>query len=564
VYSIEEALRRLGEYVAFSIAVGSRSMDAGLVASLPALLEPYAPLSPVLDALWQNALASAESSHRSRYASARARWIEVHTKLGQIKSGEMQHVDAIRNAVAYAVGIVEAALGCESAMTWAGYLDRDPYQKVSALYLRKIVRLQQGDWKGAERFDREAELLALQMRNAQMFNFSLPIELEAHALARDLAGVKSVLERLQTLADTFPGWVPYAREAAAYFELIRGNYADARTRFEACIALTDDRTSQRSLNLAVFRAAHVGLAETLLALGEFELARERVRYALGVCDERGTQLATFDLTRVLALSEARLGEFSSAQTRLERLIEEQRSLHVSGLKLGLSFEARAQVAIWAGDQVSFEQFARDCAREYRHGAQCPLAARYEMLLNEARRSGLRSDAELVDFAPTSLMTSMRSPSYDVHTAMLAAIGQIGRLEERTHKALQLVCSARGARAGHLYLVSETQLQLAASFQRPDPPPELEKLVQRQLEAQLTQAATLTQTATATSLVSEPTNPRTDLSVRLAGTLYELVLLRDVANDQITAVAALITPPDQRKPHRAQLLSALAALLTRSA
>jgi hypothetical protein len=560
VYSVQEGVRYLAEFVACSIAIGGRSMDADLLESLPELLEPFAPLSPLIDAIWQNALATVETMCDCQFERASVRWIEVHEKLGQVKSADMQHVWTIRNAIAYGLGLIEASNGSANALRWAEYLDQDPFQKVSALYLRKVVRLQQGDWQGAEQFARRAELTALQSNTPQMFSYILPFELEAHTHARDLAGVKDVIDRLQPLAARYPGWLPHLREAEAQFELIRGDYLAAESGFEECIELIHSSAGQRTLSRAVWISAHVGLCEALLALNRPEEARKRAAAVLARCQELEIEQLSFELIRVLALAEARLGYFSSAGIRLTNLIERQVELGVSGLKLGLSYEARAQTAIWSEDKHAFEHYARLTAREYRHGAHSPLGARYESLINEARRRGFSAAIDLRDFGTTSQFLTSPTHIHEIQSAVQAALTETDRPEDRSKKALQLVCDASGSRGGHLYLVQEPEtVTLAASYLSPAPPPGLEEVVQSQLHRERDKPETLT--TLATSVVTEAT---TGCSVLLAGTVYELVLLRcAVGNRQVAGVAAIVSGETKtRHPQRQQVLAAVAAQLVR--
>lgn len=128
--------------------------------SLPALLEPFAPLSRLVHALWQNAIAGSDANS-GRYHQSHARWKQVHASLGDATPAELKHAEVIRNAVAFGVGMFEAFMGFPTAEAWAEQLDRDPLQHLSALSLRKIMRLGQGNWHAAGRLRREIEVLAL-------------------------------------------------------------------------------------------------------------------------------------------------------------------------------------------------------------------------------------------------------------------------------------------------------------------------------------------------------------------------------------------------------------------
>jgi tetratricopeptide (TPR) repeat protein len=418
VYRVDEAIPLIAEYVVFSIAVGSRTLEVDLLASLPAVIEPFAPLSPLLEAIWQNAVATVECVRDVHYEPARDRWLAVLTKLEHVSGAEMQHLDAIRSALAYGVGMLEASFGIASATRWADLMERDPFQQVGALYLHKIIRLEQGDWIGADQLRRQAELMALRWRSAQMFHYTLTVEISAHSHARDLIGVKHVVERMQSLAMRYPGWIPYLRDAEARFHLLRGDNNAARIGFEACIELAKLDSQRRSRMLPVWVTAQAGLSEALQALGRTEEARERARAALEVCDELQIHSHANELVRALALAEAKLGDYSTANDRLDRLIERQLTLGATGLRLGLSYEARAQIAIWSGDQPVFEHYSRLTAREYRHGARSPLGARYDRLIHEARKRGYEPVADIPQHEDATMIESVaQSRMVDTSTAI---------------------------------------------------------------------------------------------------------------------------------------------------
>ncbi|HKU36596.1 MAG TPA: serine/threonine-protein kinase, partial [Polyangiales bacterium] len=468
-YRADEAISRLAEYSARAMAIAIRTMDLALMRSASALLEPFAPLSPLLNALWQNALGVLDCHEACRYEAARDRWLAILRDLRDTTNADLKHVDAMRCAIAYGLGMVEAVFGLASAAHWADELDRDPLQRVSGLYVRKIVRLEQGDWPGAARLQRSAELLALRARVPPMFNSTFTVEISAHALARDLAGVRHVIERERVEADKYPGWLPYLREAEARFELIRGNFAEARARFERLIEQTAPDAALRSPSMPVWLAAQGGLCETLLALELAAEARQRASAALAICKQVGIGAFANEVERLLALAEAKLGDFPAAVARLDALIAAQTALGVTGLRIGVSYEARAEVALWAGDVAAFDTFASLTAREYRHGSGCPLSARYERLTHEARRRGVHPRVSLDDFAVTQAEHSEPLSSPDLASVVRATLSSAHDAAERYRRALRVVCEARAALGGHLYLTaSQGQAALVASHELPLP------------------------------------------------------------------------------------------------
>jgi hypothetical protein len=196
VYPADEAIKHLCFYVVISIAIGSRSINGPLLESLPGLLEPFAPMVPVVELIRQNAIACYESRILAHVQQAHARWVKVYEGLEKLNKEEMPYVNALRSAIAFGIGSIEARLGLKSALKWTSILDEDPLQQVNSFYLRKIVALQRGDAEGAERWRRQAEVLTLQARLRQMFTTLLPIELAAHVLSEDLTGVKQVIARM--------------------------------------------------------------------------------------------------------------------------------------------------------------------------------------------------------------------------------------------------------------------------------------------------------------------------------------------------------------------------------
>ncbi len=566
VYRLDEALPRLAEYVALAIAFGVRTLDVQLVRGLPALLEPFAPLSPLMAALWQNAVCTNECYEYCHYELARERWKEVHAQLKDVTGDDARYASAIRNAVAYAVGILEAAFGMPSAASWADDLEDDPYQRVSALYLRKIVRLEQGDWTGADKLQRQAEVLALRMRVPPMFTTSLTVEISAHAHARDLAGVKDVIERERVEAARYPGWIPYLREAEARFELIRGNYAHAKQLYELLITDTAVDHSDHSPSLPVWVFAQTGLCESLLGLDRAGDVRAAGVAALAICERLQVRQHSYDLVRVVALAEAKLGDYASAIARLDRVLADQTALGVTGLRIGLTYEARAEIALWSGDAAAFAKYASLTAREYRHGARCPLGVCYERLIQEARCRGLRPIATLSDFEPTTIAdSSLSGMAPDLNETVRLAL-HADDAADRYLKALRLVCAARSARGGHLYLPANDGLKLVASCDLGAPPAGLSARVQEYVHEEEDRFDTMTIAIAAddrTALEQTSSSP----IERVQGTDYELLLLTHVRGHESQIAGVIAIAPGERtqpNPRQTLLLSAIAAEISKAA
>jgi len=496
VYRPDEAIRYLVQYVVISIAIGARSQNVELISSLPPLLEPFAATSPAVDAILHNALATREARCLAQPERARQRWLDVYVRLSKLSLAELPALGIIRHAIAAGIGAVEAQMGLATATTWAELLEQDPLQQVHALYLRKAVCLQQGDWEGADALRRKAELLELSARTRQMFTSSLMVELNAHALADDLTGVKQLIDRIEPLAARAPGWVPYLHFAQGRFEQVRGDFAAARRALEKCLALCTPEPDRSYPALPAFAAASAAYVETLVGLGRLGEARAAGDRALALCFEHSIEVTAHDVARALALAEAKLGYHAQAAQRLDMIIQEQRALGVTGLTLGASYEARARVAAWAGDEARMNEYARLTAREYRYGSSSPLGARYERLIHEVQRTSTLMPPELSELEQNGGNTLLSMRSASASEIVTRALQGVESVEERAERALALLCEEWGSSAGYLYLYAdqssgEARLRLVASRGLDAPPPGLLEFLNAELTREVVDQPTMT-------------------------------------------------------------------------
>jgi hypothetical protein len=460
VYTVPEAIRGLVHYAVSTIAIGTRTQDSALLEALPGLLAPFAGTSPIVHAIWQNVVATCEAGCWSQPDLARERWLEVLRRLNEVDGGDLHRIEVIRQAVAYGIASMSAYLGLASATEWAESVEREPRQRVNALYLQRVIALQAGDADQAEAFRRKAEIAALQASTRQMFASS-GAELPAHVAAHDLAGVKQVSARLLPLAQRWPGWRAYHQCAEGYFELLRGDYAAAQKGFEQARALGDPISARPERNIGAWISASAGLIETLNGQAQHERARELGLAVVAFCEERRIQAAAFAVLRALAVAEAKLSDFTSATARLDGVIAKQEALGVKGVYLGVSYEARARVAIWAGSWDDVGKFAALAAREYRHGKGSLLAGRYERLMDEVRKSLRRSVPMNTELMLISSVYGAFPASATNAIVTSAFSGQL-TTTDRAGAALGVLCQHSEAAIGHLFLYSENGFVLAAS------------------------------------------------------------------------------------------------------
>jgi tetratricopeptide (TPR) repeat protein len=561
VYPVDVAIRNLVYYVLISIAVGARTLNGPLIESLPGLLEPFAPLTPILHAMWQNALGTREMS-AGRAEQAYARWLVHYEKLEKIAEADLPGVGMVRNAVAFALGSVDAQLGRAGVERWARLLDADPLQQVNAMYLRRTFCLHRGDFESAENFRRKAEVLAVQATVRQMFNSTLIVELSINALVRDLTGVKQVKDRIAPLAEQLPGWRPYKHLAEAHFQRLRGDLTAAAAECEQALALIPPDGPSASMTLLPWTAAATAYVEVLFELGRHEDARALAERALARCGEAGLVGVTHELKRLLALSEGKLGDLAGAAARLEALVETISEHTGPGLLLGASYESRARVAIWAGDRAAVERYAKLALHEYRRGRASALGARYELLMQEAGAAGVQPSLPgLESFASTHIATTalgrMRGSADGTATS---ALKRCDDAVARAGVALQLLCDANAARGGHLYVMRESGLELAASLGAALPDEQLRPLLAAYWQRQL--ADPDLPTAYLPEGPVEP-DPSDQLWTDSRGTQYRPLLIRCCVEDAImhVGVAVLIANagPDGR-PTDVQVAATVASHL----
>jgi hypothetical protein len=240
-----------------------------------------------------------------QFDQARTLWIDALAKFEHLNERELTHLAAMRGAVAYAIAMCEAQLGLPTASRWVERLEHDPSQRVGALHLRKVLCLQQGDWSSAAELQRQMEVLSLQTRTPPMFRELLVVELGICAKARDLTGAQQVLEQIKVLAARYPGWLPSYLVGEAYVRAIAGDHAAAREQFERCIELTQPDARDESTGMPAWIAACAGLTEALIMLQRPEEARDRATAALRVCEAQSIDCLAFELSRALALAEAK-------------------------------------------------------------------------------------------------------------------------------------------------------------------------------------------------------------------------------------------------------------------
>jgi hypothetical protein len=500
--------------------VAVRLLDLPLQRSLPELLEPFASLSPMVEAMLWNARATRCNGEGKR-ERAREQFLHTLACLDAIASPDLAYVSKIRAAIGQTVAEIDASLGVASE-----YLERldsdtgDLNQRVSAHYVKKVCALYQGDAESAERHRRQAELLGLQIKARSMFS-TLGQELEAHALARDLTGLKQVRARVEEMAARYPGWIPVLRVADAHCARLRG---DLQGALQSAASLREQGGGSSDSPWCLHALALEG--SLLAELGRAEEAHAPCEAARARCASEGMAYYTRLFDCALAQIETALGRFDSARARVERATRELLELGVSGLQLSQVYECDARIALAMGDRDRFESAAGQVAAQCRPGFS---SSAYERLLDESRRTSLQPDAP----SPDPSEVSDLSQSYlRASTAMTDCSGP----DERAQRALALLCDGEHMARGYLLLATRSGLQLCASNTGRELPEGLVSFARACFEAEL-RGAGITRTAVDLSTALDASLERW---VSPDGEVYTAQLLRDehASGPRLVGVAML--------------------------
>jgi hypothetical protein len=167
--------------------------------------------------------------------------------------------------------------------------------------------------------------------------------------------------------------------------------------------------------------------------------------------------------RGLALAEFKLGDAAGAVARLDAVIARQQAQGVAGLHLGTNYEARARIAVWAGDRAAFYEYGKLAAIQYRHGRGSPLGARYERLLSEARQCGVQLSPELSEFETGTLGSTRIGTRSTARTLLNFAVRAATNAEERASAIIRMLAEVSVSERAHLFLIqADGNIRWAAS------------------------------------------------------------------------------------------------------
>jgi hypothetical protein len=559
VYKPDEAIRFLARLVSVQIAIGARTRNAELLYTNSLILGPFAPLTPLLAALSQNAIAAYEMNILGCVERARERVMRIYEQLADVKGTEEHYASMIRSAVATALAFIETALGIPSAARWIEIIESDRLQVVNALYMRRIMCMLEGDTAGAEFYRTRAEVVALQSSVRQMFMPPLRHELAAHIRGGDLAGVKQVADQIARLAEDEPGWLPQHYVAQGYYQRMRGDLVAAQAAFERAIEASKNERTQGATDYLSWASGVAGYVGTLVGRGQAAAACALGREALAHFEARGMRATTWDLVRELAVAEASIGEHAAARARLDALIASREGV-LPAQRL-VDYEARVRVAIAAKDHEAAAHNIAILGEHGRSDAGYVAQPRHVQLTEEARRAGIRVELPASNFASTVLAPRSAVRGRIIGSRLADALAQAADAASRARHGLALLIeAARGAASGgQLYLAHPTGLYLAAT-QGVGADTRLEEMARRYWQ-QVTDVDAATSLGGSTQHTSLPgtqhTNlPGTGMWLGPDGTKYQPLLLRTASREapRLVGIALLAASAELRVASEVQDLA----------
>ncbi len=470
-----DAIRQLARALVQAVGFLAMSYDLAFWESLPSL-EPYVPLSPALGVV-QNLVRTIGYRITARCEATCDGYREILDRTAQPDRAGMEDTyhRYMRSGVSRGLGMMEAAMGLASSLQAASDIESDPTHEINAWRIRMLYHLWQGATEEAERCEKKVELLQIQNSPIQWFEGSqLWREVPAYAQADDLTRTRQTIDNVERMANQYPAFVPTLHYARGEYQRIRGDHENALKAFETAV---DQASPGRSPSWADAAGA---LIKALCATDRVGEARRRGREFLQAAEAAELGYLCEYIRIPLAVAEARLGDLDKAVEEADVAIANLTRLGVTGLTLGLAYEARARVAVLARDEEAFVASAERCAEQYLPGRNPALTAKYKALIEEARRQRLGVSRELAGAAGSVEQVDTAI------TTLTTALSDCQGAEERSRRALELLLSKSGAAGGYLYTMQSEGPELSAQSGETLPTLELEHLVRdflsREIEA----------------------------------------------------------------------------------
>ncbi|MGD8863372.1 MAG: AAA family ATPase [Myxococcales bacterium] len=488
-FSPPDAIRHLVMYAVVAIAVGARTMDAELRRGLPALLAPFRPLSPLVDAMYENCVSAAESTVAD-YEGASERLRPVVAALSSGAAAQQEHADEIRAACIYAIAAYRARLGIPDDECLLDAVADHPRQSSSVLRTRAGLALNVGDWDAARAHLQAAEQRDLELDAGSMFGLVAVVPMvNLYARGFDLSMVTQLMELIRPLSERFAGWRTAFLGVLGEQHRLRGDSTEALAAFDECARRCEPDNPDLFPD-GPFYEAETGALEILLERGELETCHARARRALSFGGGRPEGARFHGIQRALALCEARMGDADAAHARLDRLIDQRERIGTRGVQLGLLYEARALVAMHQGDTASaWRAYGRA------HGEMMPAEGRgFARRLTHLRGMLERGEGVADRAAPWAFVAPSQQTRTGRAEATLADALEQGAGAAHITAMLDDFRRSTGCASCHLYRLTPDGARWVAASGARTPPETLHGFVEAQYR--LDRAAVATEPSTA--------------------------------------------------------------------
>ncbi|MFT3924498.1 MAG: protein kinase [Myxococcales bacterium] len=325
--------------------------------------------------------------------------------------------------------------------------------------LRTLYYAHRGNFRLAEQCAKKVEEHAIRNGTAwQVETWAPAANIPVYMRTDDLIGMKRTVQELQHLAEEVPSMQLLARRAEGAYLLLRGDHVHALQSLE--------EQPEEPLSVVGWARSQGCMARACNALGEHARARAICMRALSEMAPEDLEFTAMNLNLPveLALAEAGLGRVEPAARQLEALLERY-APNENPLTLGALHEARAQVALLAGEREAYREHARAMRAWYVPTAQPSLIQRCERLIEEGRdarelAAGALDDSGTVRIA---LGASVREMLTESRT-----------LAECAGRALSVLVHRAGSEEeGYLFLVEGAELRLVATTKGSEMPAQVE-------------------------------------------------------------------------------------------
>jgi Protein kinase domain/AAA ATPase domain len=388
-----EALEAMSRLTNETVAFAAQIADAKLFELIPEL-HVFVPLSPEIEHVVHEIVPAARDLVAGRYEAAKASHLR---SLALVTASNTTLFDAQTRTwgelvLHYALGCLDAAVGRSTALEHAARLEQAEAWLVPAWTVRHVYFGALGHAREADRARKRVELLLLQSAiKPPLAAGAAQQHVYTASISEDVTGLRECMGELKRVIAQQPMLQPFLEFAQAEYLRVCGDGLQALEIFG---------TLGRLLVAGDYPLWAPAIGAWMTTLADLDRSDDALRLGLKsvVEAERVNLVAMKHYIDVpLGLVEAKLGRFDSAKARIDAAIAMREAEGFEGATLGWVYEARARVAIRENDEGTFEKYAQLCRQQYRKtGGNPALAAKYERLMQEARKSGAPVSEELAE------------------------------------------------------------------------------------------------------------------------------------------------------------------------